>query len=352
VTELFDDVAGRLQRLIGRFELDAQRASISRCYQTLCGESLRSSAWPNGAGFSRINADGTPFQFAVTLAPQAAALQFLGEAGSAALSGAERLQHNRERMAQIADALDCRTSLPLVDDIIRTLAPASDPELLADPAGALWVGVGFAREAQPQVKVYLNAAWSRPARMWANLRRFAAYFAASARWEAVERLVGDSLRPLGMAIRFRADEAPTGRIYLTGFGQLLSFYARLLHESENADLARSLARISPVLLENEHEYPTASVVCSFGLHVRGAFDAKVEFCGHCLFPSDAEAARRLRRGLHVTGIDSAAYDDMVDVLGDSDLSEQRVDLHGHVGLGSCDGRPYASIYLKPAYVLA
>ena len=55
--------------------------------------------------YSRINHDGTPIQYAVTVGPSHHTLQFLSEAGSAGLTGAERMRVNRDCITTVAQRL-------------------------------------------------------------------------------------------------------------------------------------------------------------------------------------------------------------------------------------------------------
>ncbi len=55
--------------------------------------------------FSRINEDGTPFQFALSLGPRNPALQFLSEVWTPRLPGAKRILLSRERIGALGNVL-------------------------------------------------------------------------------------------------------------------------------------------------------------------------------------------------------------------------------------------------------
>src|SRR4051794_3520495 len=66
----------RLARLVRRLGVYEQDAEIRRCFDLVCRESLCP-----GAGWSSLNVDGTPVQFAMSLSKgRSSALEFVGEA--------------------------------------------------------------------------------------------------------------------------------------------------------------------------------------------------------------------------------------------------------------------------------
>src|SRR5450759_2062404 len=98
-------VGNQISALIARFDLHESRAQIMQTYKDICRDSL---AFPYGIRpphHSRINHDGTPIQYAVTLGSSQHALQFLSEAGTSGTGGAERMRLNRECIATVAGCL-------------------------------------------------------------------------------------------------------------------------------------------------------------------------------------------------------------------------------------------------------
>lgn len=317
------------------------------CYQTICKESLLLPMEARPPEFSRINYDGTPFQLALTLGPQRPSLEYLSEAGIPGSSGADRIRINRERISQVAEILGCREPLRQVSVLLDEIAPAADAELLADPAGAFWIGVGFAVGHRPHLKIYINARWGSEAQMWRRLRRFASHFNVHGSWSALERVVLFDLKPLGMAVTLREGEPPTGRIYLGGYGKLISYYERLMLAVSGENFASTIHQYADAVLAEDWRYPTQSTVCSFGLDAQRRFDTKLELCGHCLFASDVEAFERLQRWLHVAGIDPSSYIDTLAVLSEDRLNGERPELHSYVGVGTSTRGTYSTVYLKP-----
>src|SRR5262245_31327904 len=77
---LVDLIERQIDQLIPLFGVARQAPMIQRAYRALCGASLAIEPRTCAPGRSRINADGTPFQFALHLnTTDPPALQFLGE---------------------------------------------------------------------------------------------------------------------------------------------------------------------------------------------------------------------------------------------------------------------------------
>ena len=115
---LYDYVRSQLTTLIQRFSLEASGAEILHCYQTICKESLAFPVDLKPPEFSRINEDGTPFQFALTLGPRHPTLQFLSEAGIPGSSGVERIARNRDCIGTLGGILRCPEAIAGVAQIL------------------------------------------------------------------------------------------------------------------------------------------------------------------------------------------------------------------------------------------
>jgi hypothetical protein len=348
----YDYVGGQVAALVERFGLHEARAQIMQTYATLCAEAL---AFPYGTPpphHSRINHDGTPIQYAAAIGSPHRTLQFLSEAGSPNLEGAERLQVNRACLAAVAAQLGVSGALSVSTPLLDALAPATDVDLLADPGGAYWLGVAFSTARAPAFRIYVNARWGKVRNQWARLSEFATSFGASAAWEAIANRLAADLQPLGAAITLQGDQPPVGRIYLGTYGKHMPFYEALAEEYGGAEFSRQLRAFGRCLLEEDYLYPTQTATCSFGFGDGPTPNFKFELCAHCLFRSDAEAVARLRNWLEVAQLEAADYWDMLDLLSEDHLSEAAPILHCYVGLGLRRGAPYATVYLKPRLVPA
>jgi hypothetical protein len=320
---------------------------VMQSFHTICWQSL---AFPLGArppNFSRINHDGTPFQFAVSLGLPTRTLQFLSEAGMPGLSGAERIRGSRDCILDIARCLQTDAPLSDVADLLDVLAPDTHPELLADPAGAFWIGVAFASSKKPQLRIYTNAKWGSDRDKITRLRHFASHFRVLEPWKELENALASNMNPLGTALTLCGDGPPTGRIYFSGYGNHLRYYQELAHSISDASFTPALDQFAECILGDDREYPTPSAVCSFGVGEGQAWDFKFELCAHCLFATDVEAHARLRHWFEIASVDAADYIHVLKVISDGHLSTAASDLHCYIGIGIKQRGIYFTVYLKP-----
>lgn len=340
-------IGSQIAALIPRFGLQSLQPQIVQVYEEICGESLAFPLGTRPAGHSRINHDGTPFQFSVTLGTPFRSLQFLGEAGTPGLSGAERVRASRDCIAAVARTLQADASLSDASGLLGALAPGTRVELLADPAGAFWIGVAFASGHAPRLKIYTNATWGSERDRWARLDRFASYFRALEPWQKLADTLATGLKPLGTAVTLTGKEPPSGRIYLSAYGKRVAYYEELARSIHGESFRQLLQHYAECMLGDDYPYPTPSTVCSFGTGAGTELDLKFELCAHCLFCSDVEAASRLRAWFEVAHLDPVDYFDVLDILSEERLNSQALDLHVYTGVGLKQGKPYSTIYLKP-----
>jgi hypothetical protein len=344
---VYEYVGNQVTRLIPAFGLQSVQTQIMQTYKEICEQSLAFPLGQTPPPYSRINHDGTPFQFAVTPGSALHPLQFLSEAGMSGLSGTERMRVNRECLASVAESLQAREALRAVEGLLDGWATCTDPDLSAEPGGAFWIGVAFMSAQEPQLKIYANAAWGDEGQRWTRLSRFASYFGAHAPWATlVPRLAAD-MKPLGAAVTLARERPPTGRIYLSVYGKRFAYYEELAKSVSGERFQRVLRQYALGLLGDEYPYPTQTAVCSFGLGPGAELDFKVELCGHCLFASDAEAAAKLRAWFAAACVDPTDYLNVLTVLSEGRLSSRAPDLHCYVGAGMKEGTIGFSVYLKP-----
>jgi hypothetical protein len=344
----YDHVRGQLFRLAAQIGLadDADRIA-----QTLAAVCRRSLAFPLGGRvprFSRINADGTPFQLGVTPGATAPALEFLGDPGWDGVYGAARLRAGRTCIATVAEILGAAAELREIEPLLRDLAPDNARDLLADRGGAFWIGAGFARPRAAAVRVYVNGAWGPEAERCARLRRFAAHFGLLDAWLAAQRALPRGMKALGCAVTIARGAATTGRIYVSGYGNLIEQYVELARTVSGERFAGVLRRYAASLLRDDVAYPTPTAVCSFGLGAGRPLDFKFELCCHCLFANDVVASERLRSSFDAAGVDAGEYLRMLDVLSDGPLTGSALRLHSYAGVGVKHGVEYFPVYLQPA----
>jgi hypothetical protein len=356
-SSVYDYVSDQIAALIPRFNLAGWQPDILQVYREISQDSLGFPLGRRPSGTSRINHDGTPFQYAVTAGSDLHALQFIGEAGpvgaaSQNISGTERLQLNRECIQAVAGRLQAGAALAKISPLLDGLAPATNVDLLADPGGAFWIGVGFCASQQPSMRIYTNVAWGREPDRWERLRDFAVAFEMGEAWQEIERQLKPEMKPLGTAITLSGQQPPSGRIYLTGYGKRAIYYEALAEQVGGSGSRELVEWFIHCMLGEDYAYPTQTAVSSFGLSNQAGFDFKFELCAHCLFNSDVQAERRLRLWFEKASMQADDYFVLLEVLADKALSDRQNELHCYMGVGLKGGHPYSTIYLKPSLVSA
>ena len=238
---LDERVRALLATLIPRFGLDGDSPRIQRAYEVLCDGALDVPLGLRPIRASRLNADGTPFEFALSLGAAPSPLQFLVDPGPRSASTRQRRAITAAAVPELARLLEVDSRAADMLGFLDEFAPAGDADLQADAAGAAWLGVAFSPDARPAMKVYVNAKWGAPERRRAQMLAFSSWFGLGHRWREVESsAVG--LEPLGVALTASGDRL-RGRAYLAGFGLPFRRYERLAGGLAGPALER---RIPPV----------------------------------------------------------------------------------------------------------
>ena len=353
---LFGPVRERVEQLIGVFGVGAQEAAILAGFDALCGEALGSDSREHTPERSRINIDGTPLQFSLSLARQRRApLQFLAEPGRPGCDSAERLAAGRaafERLAEICGVVDrAAQARPLLD----VLAPFANRELLADSAGVFWFALSCPADRPPSLTIYTNGRWgSMPSRS-SRLERFAAFFDSLGVWRSTMRAAPFGLTPLGTAITMSRGQPLSGRAYLSAYGVPMSSYRALFSDLDNApEAGTAFDAFARHVVGDDLPYPTRSAVFSVAFGCTGCPAPKLELCAHCAFENDVDAADRIARWLHAADLDAELYRSVLrTVTTRYPLRRGEVPtVHAYVGVGSRGPEQYASVYLNPRPALA
>jgi hypothetical protein len=345
----YQRIGGHLGTLIPVFGVESAGPLIERSYRLLCGESLMFPCGQRPGQPSRLNADGTPFQFALMLGPPRPALQFVAETGAPRSSNAQRIGEDRERIRTLAKLCGAGGRLPRIDELLDELAPPGDAKLLADTAGAMWLGMGFPPGQRPALKIYINMKWGDVRSRWGRLAAFLSYTTGTVGWREVRAVIGDELEPLGVSLVVSA-AATSGRMYLSGYGKPYGYYETLGGIYAGAAFQEHVRRYGMALLGEDYAYPTRSVVCSLGIRPGLPADFKVEFCGHCVFENDVQAKARCAGWLQQSHPGLALYLWMVNLLSRGKPSGSAAALHSYLGTGSGRGGPYSTFYFNPAPV--
>jgi hypothetical protein len=341
----YDSLQRMLSTLVPFFDLEDRRTQIMRAYELICKESLSIDLDQRPQQFSRINRDGTPFQISLSLGPKRLSLQFLGEAGIPGSSCLDRMKLNRERIRSLIDLLCPAGDTCEIEELLDRLAPIDNSDLLADLAGAFWLGTSFSEASK--LKIYINAKWGCDDKRWTRLNYFAAYFDRAEKWREMQGLLQDGMEPLGMDLILGEDSSLGGRAYVSAHGNHFEYYESLIRSISDDRFYELFQYFIDTFLGEGRKYPTGSVVCSFGFNTFEDLDFKIEFCGHCIFTSDAEAKDKCLNWLASLNIDPSMYLRVLDVLSQGNISEKRTDLHCFLGIGSRHGEAYSTVYLKP-----
>lgn len=349
----YDLVSEQLQALMPRFGLERVSAQLYRAYDLICSESLGLHPGAQATRSSRLNHDGTPIQYALALGRGAVALQFLSEAGDPELSYTDRIEFVESRVRTLSALLQLKGDLDYVGALIDRTAAMNAHEADPDRGGTFWIGTSFAPGGKRGLKIYINGKNGTENEQWARLDRFAAHFGDLEKQHELRRLVTGKMLPLGMAISLSGDESPAGRVYFSGYGNRVSYYEHLLRHCGGEQHVDAFGEYTEMMLGEDRAYPTQSVVFSVGIcpTVSSQTDAKIEFCGHCLFQSDSQALDRCLRWLSLRKIDARHYVELLDVIAGS-MSPAKVNTHIYLGLGWQEQQEYTTIYLKPHPVCA
>jgi hypothetical protein len=335
---------GRFTRLVRRLGFREREAEIRRCLDLVCAESLRP-----GSGWSSLNADGTPVQFALSLIEgRRPSFEFVGEAFQTGMEYSARRESGLERMTRLAGAIGATPELEPVRQPLETLAhggAAGDGE---DPAGAFWIGVSFEPEGAASMTVHANVRRGPEDSRWTRLAEFAGSV-AEAEWGRIFAVAqAGTLKPLGAGVRITGHGRLHARVYFGAYGVTPQDYRRMFREAGAPEpFDRALAMFFEAALEAESAFPTQSAVFSFGSNGDGAWSPKLELCGHCAWNSDSEAEARCGTWLERLGMDADLYRDVIRILAGDRDSQESTCVHTYAGVGMRRDQLYASIYLNP-----
>jgi hypothetical protein len=339
---LFDAIGERLSSLIHRFDVEKDRGLIQDAYSLLCRESLNQDTRSLPLEFSRINTDGTPIQFSLSLADtRPTPLQFLAEPGAPGSTIGQRISIGVDTMRALASLFGAADELAATDELRERMAPELNPKLNQDRSGVYWLGLSFPPGGAPALTTYINSKWGDDEERWDRTRAFAAWFGVEESWQRIEQRLRPSMAPLGTAITISRGRPPSGRMYTSAYGLPLEYFSSLL--------GGFCAKFTEELLGEECAYPLRSAVCSYEVRkATGIVGSKFELCGHCAFSSDAEASAKVSDWLRKGNRYEALYSDTLQILqAGGALSAKLPEVHAYVGVGVRGGEIYSSVYLNP-----
>jgi hypothetical protein len=252
------------------------------------------------------------------------------------------------RLRTLSALLHLQGDLDSCAELINRSAAVSAHDAGRDRGGTFWIGASFAKGGKSALKIYINGKSGTENEQWARLGEFAAHFGASEKQQELRRLLNGKMAPLGMAISLTQDQSPTGRIYLSGYGHGVPHYEDLLRHCTGMQYVNLFREYSEGTLEDDRDYPAQSAVFSveLGPNESAGADAKIEFCGHCLFRSDQQARERCLRWLALQKIEASAYVELLEVIA-GQMSPPELSKHIYSGLGWKQQQEYSTIYMKP-----
>ena len=343
----FAHVAEQLGELVAAFGLGAQAAQVRSVYRAMCHNALDFPLGGRPAAPSRLNEDGMPLQLATSVGNTLPALRFVVDPGPLNAAGRPRMSAALNTMREAAEMIGAQAEFASLDPVLAEFAP-DDPALLADPAGAFWIGAAFAAAARPCLRVYINGAWGSPAAQCVRLRRFASHFHHARAWDDLATQLPSALAPLGLALTFAPGGQVRGAIYLRAFGLRLSDYVALARAASGDANAERIRTLGSMLLGHDVAYPAASAVLSFGFGPKPGLTTELEFCAHCLYANDAAAQAELLRVFAAAHLDPAPYHALASAVASPAFgTEQAPRLHSFVGADAKSGAPAYTVYMKP-----
>lgn len=333
----------RVTSLVRRLNVPRHEADIRRCLQLVCGESLRS-----GAGWSSLNIDGTPVQFALSsVKGQQPAFEFIGEAFRTGMDYAERRAFGLDSMTRLAEEIGVKAELDSVQSHLAAMANAAPAKDYEDPAGAFWLGASFEPRDPASMVMYANARRGTETARWHRLSEFAASI-VDADWPRVFEVAKTwGFKPLGAGVRIRKRRPFDVRIYFAAYGVTLQDYRRMFRKAGAGEAFDSvLTTFFGAALGADAAFPTRSAVFSFGSNGDREWSPKLELCAHCAWRGDDEAEMRCSAWLDRMGMDTDLYRDVFGILARGRRTDA-AGVHAYAGVGTRRDQPYVSIYLNP-----
>ncbi len=354
---LYEHIDGKLRALLPAFALEDSAALVASALRALGQNALAGPVGQRPRNQARLNADGMPIQFAMTLAPgRAARLQLLADPAPPGASAAERYASARGAVARLASLFDAEACVAAYLPWIEALVPEDDPAMLSDAAGPLWVGAAFSAGSAPCLKVYANAKWGSAAGQQARVAAFAAQFGLADVWlraraQLAQRFGQPSgqLQPLGLSLVLGAGQAPAGRVYFSAPALLWESFEGLGEHFGGRDFGGQLRRFGRTILNDSQFFPIESVVVSFGLSAAGVGGLKIELSGQRVFDDDVQASERCTSWLRASGIDPALYRQATRVLNGGPLSAQEHSVLAYLGVSAGQEATGSTFYLSPSW---
>jgi hypothetical protein len=344
----YDLVAEQLQALTHTFGIEQTSVHLYQAYELICKDFFALHPGAPATRTSTLHHDGTPVQFMLTFGRPDLPKQSLRAAGDAGRSRTGRIEVIEKRLRKLSSMLQLKVDVDSIAALINRTAAMHARSASPDRGGTFWIGASFANEGKAGLKIYINGRSGAENERWARVENFAEYFCAFENQQELRQLLAGKMTPLGMAISLTQDESPAGRVYLSGYGNCVSYYEDLLRHCSGVQYLNVFRRYTEAMLEEDNDSSQQSVVFSVGLrrNREGRTDVKVEFCGHCLFQSDRQAREHCLRWLALQKLDARAYVELLEAIA-GQMSPPDISKLIYSGLGSKQPQEPTGIYMTP-----
>jgi hypothetical protein len=317
---------------------------LYQAYELICRDSLAPHPGTSATLSSTLNHKGTPVQIALALGRSEAPLQFLGETRNPSQMQAPKLEFIGKRLRKLSAPLEPKGDLDSLAGLIHRSTGANVDNASSNLGGTFWIGANYAKAGAAGIRIYINGKSGRENEQWSRVDDFTPYFGTLEKQQELRQIVTGKMTPLGMAISLTQDRDPTGRLYLSGYGNSVSYYEDLLRQCSGVQHV-------DVLPDDDRDCSTQSVVFAVGIGSGQdrRSDMKFEFCGHCLFQSDWESREHCMRWLALQKIDARAYIKLLEVIA-GQVSPDEIRNHIYEGLGGKQSQAYNPIHVthRPA----
>ena len=343
----FEHVSEQLGVLAGTFDVGDRAELIGAVHTAICRRSLTFPLGGRPAAPSRLNADGSPVQFATVVGAGTRTLRFVGDPGPLDGDGRGRMHEAYGVMGYVAELIGAAGELGHVRPLLEEFAPADARPLRADPAGAFWVGAAFSPSSAPRMRVYVNGSWGGAATRIARIDRFAAQFGCSQVWHELGPRLPTALAPLGFAVTLGPSVPLRGSVYLRAFGVRLAEYEALARTASGEADADKLRAFGRAILRNDAARPTSSAVLSFTFGSGSLLATELEYCAHCLFADDFEAQDVLEDMFAAAALDPSPYRALITALGPRAARPGPPRFHAFVGASAKATAAAYTVYVNP-----
>jgi len=343
-----DSVVPVLEQMLPHMGLEPDRAGkFWSLFELLTRESLTYPIAPPRPQFSGICADGTPWQFCLSLgAAVSGGVRYLTEIGLPGSPLSTRTRLTRLRLAEVFCLLDLPEDARNAAAALFALLPESTEEL-DNLNGGIWVAVACGTDGEPKIRLYANNEWGDESSRWRRLV------------EVIRTLNGFGF---GRFLRSHVSElastfSPVGLAVTLGRELILKLYLRpkcvpwracsTLSGCPAFGIGTDLVALLEKCLRRRLDVPIRALVLSLGATASGENpDFKLDFCGYHLFRSESEARETIERLACETRIDLQPYYQTLGVL-DKGAPGGYQHFESFFGVGGGRRGLRLNIYLRP-----